>query len=72
MTIAATKYLTQDANSKIIRKTGRSKNEKQYADRCECIHIKENGSQFGRYHTASIYRELRNRFIFACNWEHPS
>jgi len=42
---AATKHMTQDAHLKIVRKTGRRKNKKQYAVICEYIHIKQKGSQ---------------------------
>jgi len=42
---AATKHMTQDAHLKIIRKTGSSKNKKQYAVGCEYIHIEANGGQ---------------------------
>jgi hypothetical protein len=41
----ATKYMTQDAHLKIVRKTGSSQNKKQHAVRCEYIHIVANGGQ---------------------------
>jgi len=36
---AATKHMTQDANLKIVRKTGSRNNRKQHAVGCGCIHI---------------------------------
>jgi hypothetical protein len=42
---AATKYKTQDAHLKIVRKTGSSKNKMRNAARCEYIHIQANGGQ---------------------------
>jgi len=42
---AATKYMTQDADLKIVRKTGSRKIMKQHAVGCEYIHIKANGGQ---------------------------
>jgi len=41
----ATKHMTQDANLKIVRKTGSSKNKKQHPVRCKYILIVANGSQ---------------------------
>jgi hypothetical protein len=40
-----TKHMTPDAHSKIIRKTGSSKNKKQHAVGCEYILIVANGGQ---------------------------
>jgi hypothetical protein len=40
---AATKHMTQDANLKIVRKTGSSKNKKQHAVGYEYIHMEANG-----------------------------
>jgi len=42
---AATKHMTQDAHLKFVRKTGGSKNTKQYAVGCEYIHIEAKGGQ---------------------------
>jgi len=42
---AATKYMTQDAHLKIVRKTGSRKNQKQHAVGCECIRIEAIGGQ---------------------------
>jgi hypothetical protein len=36
---AATKHMTQDADLKIVRKTGSRRNKKQHAVECEYIHI---------------------------------
>jgi len=41
----ATKHMTQDAQLKIVRKTGSSKNKKQHAVGCRYILIVENGGQ---------------------------
>jgi hypothetical protein len=41
----ATKHITHDAHSKIVRKTGSSKNKKQYAVGCEYILIVTNSGQ---------------------------
>ena len=41
----ATKHMTQDAHLKIVRKTGSSKNKKQYAVGCKYILIVANGDQ---------------------------
>jgi len=42
---AATKYMTQVAHLKIVRKTGSSKNKKQHAVGCVYIHIEANRGQ---------------------------
>jgi len=42
---AATKHMTQNAHSKIVRKTGSRNNEKQHAVGCEYIHIEAKGGQ---------------------------
>jgi len=42
----ATKNMTQDAHSKIVRKTGRSTNKKQHAVECKYIHTVVNGRQW--------------------------
>jgi hypothetical protein len=42
---AATKYMTQQAHLKIVRKTGSSKYKKQHAVGCYYIHIEANGGQ---------------------------
>jgi len=42
---AATNHKTQDANSKIVCKTGISKNKKQHTIACEYIHTMVNGQQ---------------------------
>jgi len=44
-TNAATKHMTQDAQLKIVCKTGRRKNKKQHAEGCECIRIEAIGGQ---------------------------
>jgi hypothetical protein len=41
----ATKYMTQDAHLKIVRKTGSSKNKKQHTVGCEYIYIEAKGGQ---------------------------
>jgi hypothetical protein len=41
----ATKHMTQNANLKIVCKSGSSKNKKQHAVGCEYILIMANGSQ---------------------------
>jgi hypothetical protein len=41
----ATKHMTQDGHSKIVRKTGSSKNMKQHAVGCKYILIVANGGQ---------------------------
>jgi hypothetical protein len=41
----ATKHMTQDVHSKIIRKTGSSKHKKEHAVGCEYILIVANGGQ---------------------------
>jgi hypothetical protein len=41
----ANKLMTQDVHLKIVRKTGSSKNKKQYAVGCEYILIEANGGQ---------------------------
>jgi hypothetical protein len=43
--IVATEHITQDAHLKKVHKTGSSKNMKQYAIRCESIHISADDSQ---------------------------
>ena len=68
---AATKHLTQAAHLKIVRRTGISKNEKQHAIGCEYIHIEAEGGQLTVKHTAGVRRELRNKFIAACNGKPP-
>jgi hypothetical protein len=40
-----TKHMTQDADSKIVRKTGSSKHKKQHAVGCKYILIVANGGQ---------------------------
>jgi len=42
---AATKHMTQDAQLKIVRKTGSRKNKKQHAVGCKCIHVEAISSQ---------------------------
>ena len=41
----ATKHMTQDAHSNIVRKTGSSKNKKQHAVGCKFILIEANSGQ---------------------------
>jgi len=68
---AATKHMTQDAQLKIVRKTGSRNNNKQHAVGCECIHIEAIGGQWTVYHTAGVHRELRNELIAALNGKPP-
>jgi len=68
---AATKYMTQDAHLKIVRKTGSRRNKKQHAVGCEYIHIDAIGSQLTVKCTVGVRRELRNEFIAACNGKPP-
>jgi len=64
---AATKHMTHDAHSKIVCKTGSSKNKKQHAVGCENIHIKIKGHQLTIWRTAGVRRELRDQIIAARN-----
>jgi hypothetical protein len=64
---AATKYMTQDAHLKIVRKTGSRRNKKQHAVGCEHIDIDAISGQLTVKHTAGVRRELRNEFIAARN-----
>jgi len=41
----ATKHMTQDAHSKIVRKTGSRRNKKHHVVGCEYIHIDAVGGQ---------------------------
>jgi len=59
----ATKHNTQNAHSKIVQKTGSSKNKTQHAVGCEYIHIEAKGGQLTVKHTAGVGRELHNEFI---------
>jgi len=68
---AATKYVTQDAHFKIVRKTGSSKNEKQHAAGCKYSHMEANSGQFTVSRTAGFRREIRNKFIAARIREPP-
>jgi hypothetical protein len=42
---AATKHMTQNAHSKIVRKTGSMRNKNQHAVGCEYIHIESISGQ---------------------------
>jgi len=64
---ATTKHMTRDPHLKIVRQTGRSKNQKQRALGCENIHIEVNGHQLTIDHTAGVCRDLHDQFIAACN-----
>jgi len=44
-TYAASKHMTQDANSKIVRKTWSSMNKKQHGIACEYLHTVVNGRE---------------------------
>jgi hypothetical protein len=68
---AATKYKTQDAHLKIVRKTGSSTNKMQHALGCEYLHIMVNRSQLTLQQTAGVCRELRDQFIAARNGNDP-
>jgi hypothetical protein len=67
----ATKHMTQDANLKIVCKTGSSKNRKQHAVGCEYILIVAKGGQLTMSRTAGLSRELSNKFIAVCNRKPP-
>jgi len=59
--------MTQDAQLKIVPKTGSSTNKKQHADGCEYIHTVVNGRQLIIYHIADVRQELRDQLIAARN-----
>jgi len=62
-----TKNMSQDAHSKIIRKTGSSTNKKQHAVSCEYIHTVVNGCQLTVYRTVGVRSELHDQYIAARN-----
>jgi len=68
---AATKHMTQDAHSKIVRKTGCRKNQKQHGVQCEYIYMEANCGQLTVSRTAGVPRKLRNEFIAARNGKSP-
>jgi len=68
---AATEDMTQDGQSKIVHKTGRSKNEEQPAIGCKCGHIEVHGRQLMIQHTTVVPRELPDRSIAARNGKPP-
>jgi len=63
--------MTQDADLKTVRKTGRSKNMKQSAIGYDYIHTMANGGQLTVWHTAGVHRELRDKFITSWNGKAP-
>jgi len=63
--------MTEDANLKIVCKTGSSRNTKQHAVECVLIHTMVKGCQLTIKYTAGIRRELRDQFIAARNRKHP-
>jgi len=65
--IVATESTTQDSHSKMVSKTGSSKNKKYHAIGCESFHICVNNSQQKRERTAAVRRELRDKFIASRN-----
>jgi hypothetical protein len=64
-TYAVTQHVTQNANLKIVRKTGSRKNKKQHAVGFEYIHTEANGGQLTVTSTAGARREQRDEFIAA-------
>jgi len=63
--------MTQDAHSKIVRKTGSSKNMKQHAIGCEYIHIKVNDGQLTVLYSVGIRKVLHDQFISAHHRKPP-
>jgi len=68
---AATKNMTQDAHLQIVRKTGTSTIKKKHPVGCKYILTVVNGGQLTIYHTASVRRELRDKFTSAHNRKPP-
>jgi len=64
---AVTKQMTQDANLKMVCKTGCSKSKKQHGVGCEYIHIEVSSHQITIYHTADVCRELHDQCIAVHN-----
>jgi hypothetical protein len=63
--------MTQDANLKMVHKTGSSKNKEQHTIGCEYIQIKVNDRQLIIYYTADLDKELRHHFSSARNRKPP-
>ena len=59
--------MTQDAQWRMVHKTGSSTDKKQHAVGCEYIHTVVNGRQLTVYHTAGVWQELRDQSIAAHN-----
>ena len=63
MANVSTKHMTQNAQLKIVRKTGSSKNKKEHGVGSEFVHIEVNGHQWIIWHKSGIRKELRDQFI---------
>jgi hypothetical protein len=71
MANAAPRNITQDANFKIICKTGRSKNKTQHAVGCEYMHIFVNSHQLTEELTVGASTELCDQFVAAHHRKPP-
>jgi len=57
--------MTLDAQFKLVRETGSSKNKKQHTIGCEYSWIQVDNSQSMIYQAAGVLRELRDQFLDA-------
>ena len=68
---APTENMTQDAQLKVIRKTGGSKNKKQHTIGCDYTRIEVDDRQLMIQCTAGVGRELGDQFLAARNGTPP-